>query len=48
MPDPNDYGIFCYDEWEDEFDDDGNQIRTAGNTYGVRYEELLAFVIATL
>ena len=46
--DPNDYGIFCYDEWEDEFDDDGNQIRTAGNTYGVRYEELLAFVIATL
>lgn len=42
------YGIFCYDEWKDEFDGDGNIIKAAGNRYGVRYEELLAFVIAAM
>jgi hypothetical protein len=29
-------------------DDDGNEVRPAGNRYGVRYEELLAFIIAAL
>lgn len=42
------YAIFCCDEWVAELDDDGNEIRPAGNRYGVRYEELLAFVIAAL
>lgn len=63
------YGILCYDEWDeqpevvetwgDEFDGDGNLIRTAGskvteayrpagNRYGVRYEELLAFIIGAI
>lgn len=61
--DANQYGIFCYDKWDDEFktheaelDKDGNiikpqrieKIRSAGESYGVRYEELLAFLIAAI
>ena len=63
------YALLCYDEWEetpekwyeweDEFDEAGklvrsagrelmHEYRSAGNRYGVRYEELLAFVIAAL
>jgi hypothetical protein len=54
------YAIFCYDEWnktpavEAILDESGNEIfpaqpeRLAGNRYGVRYEELLAFIIAAL
>ena len=67
---PDEYGMFCYDEWADEFEDvfeqvttidaDGNeivesrktgekiQIKKAGNRYGVRYEQVLAFVIAAM
>jgi len=54
----DDYGMFCYDEWGDEFenliDEAGNQtgkkkhIVVAGNRYGIRYEELLAFVIGAM
>jgi hypothetical protein len=44
--------LFCYDEWDEivEVDEDGNStiVRQAGNLYGVRYEELLAFIIAAL
>ena len=67
--DPNRYGLFCYDQWDDSFVDEvetqivienGEQIeksvptgkkileRAAGSRYGVRYEELLAFVIAAM
>jgi hypothetical protein len=52
--DPMRYGIVCYDEWDakpEEVDEDGIVIspaRDAGNRYGVRYEELLAFIIAAL
>ena len=46
--DANRYAIVCYDEWAAELDDDGNEIRPAGNRYGVRYEELLAFIISAL
>lgn len=42
------YALFCYDEWPDEFDDDGTLTIAAGNRYGVRYEELFAFIISTL
>jgi hypothetical protein len=40
--DPNHYGIFCYDEWEETPE------KPAGSRYGVRYEELLAFMMAAL
>lgn len=40
--DPMRYGIVCYDQWDAEND------RPAGDRYGVRYEELLAFIIAAL
>ena len=46
--DPVRYGILCYDEWTAELDEEGNEIRPAGNRYGVRYEELLAFIISAL
>ena len=46
--DPMHYGILCYDEWVDEFDEDGNIITKAGNAYGVRYDELWAFIISAL
>jgi hypothetical protein len=46
--DANHYAVFCYDEWQAEYDDDGNLIRKEGNAYGVRYEELLAFIISAL
>lgn len=34
------YGILCYDEWEE------NDVRSSGNRYGIRYDELWAFVTA--
>lgn len=43
-----DYSLFCYDQWEAEHDDEGNLIREAGDAYGIRYEELLAFALAAL
>lgn len=49
-----DYGILCYDEWDEQpeiVDEDGNvtqEYRPAGSRYGVRYEELLAFIISAL
>lgn len=46
--DPFRYGIVCYNEWDEEFDEDGNVTIAAGNRYGIRYEELLAFIIAAL
>jgi len=36
------YGLLCYDQWDAEED------KPSGNRYGVRYEELLAFIIAAL
>lgn len=46
--DANRYGLLCYDEWSDEFDEDGNQTKVAGNRYGIRYEQLLAFIISAV
>jgi len=48
------YAIICYDEWEASdavLDDNGTVVSPAvkaGNRYGVRYEELLAFIISAL
>jgi hypothetical protein len=48
------YGIFCYDEWEEQpesLKEDGSVLRPrapAGNRYGIRYEQLLAFIVAAM
>lgn len=36
--DPDEYGFYCYDEWEDE---NGNKV----GRYGIRYYELLTFIM---
>lgn len=42
---PMRYGFICYDEWEAELDPEtGAVIKPAGNSYGFRYEELMAFL----
>ena len=52
--DPMKYGMICFDEWEEQpetLDDNGSVIssyRAAGSRYGIRYEELISFVIAAL
>jgi hypothetical protein len=46
--DPSGYGLLSYEEWESERDELGNEIKSAGNRYGVRYNELLAFIISAL
>lgn len=52
--DPMRYAIICYDEWAAEeavLDEAGAVVtpaKSAGNRYGVRYEELLAFIVSTL
>lgn len=61
--DADQYAMFCYDEWEDEFetfdatlDDAGNEVepervvktKEAGDRYGIRYEELLCFIVAAI
>ena len=43
-----DYAMICYDEWDDEWDDEGNLISTAGSRYGIRYEELLCFIMSAM
>jgi hypothetical protein len=50
----NKYGMFCHDEW-DELEEVKNkngdiiqEYRPAGNRYGIRYEELLAFIISAI
>jgi len=40
--DPMRYGMVCYDQWE------ATEDQPAGNRYGVRYEELLAFIISAM
>ena len=48
------YALLCYDEWcetPEERDEEGNVVqeyRPAGSRYGVRYEELMAFIIGAL
>jgi hypothetical protein len=44
--DPTKYSMFCHDEWS-ETTEDGALINS-GDRYGVRYEELLAFIIAVI
>ena len=56
--DPMRYGAVCFDEWPDQFepvlDENGKPtaeqrlLVAAGNRYGIRYEQLLAFIISAL
>lgn len=47
--DPSEYGLFCHDVWEEVPAIDGEQNGSpAGERYGIRYEELFAFIIAAL
>lgn len=52
--DPNHYGVFCYDEWDASdaiLDKEGKVVvaaKQAGSSYGVRYDELFAFIISAL
>ena len=67
--DPYKYALFCFDSWDDKFEDvyeeqqveqeDGTvqtisvktgqrQILEAGDRFGIRYDQLLAFVISAL
>ena len=45
---PDDYAFYCYDQWEDQIDKEGNIVLPAGDRYGIRYDELLAFILAAL
>lgn len=42
------YGLLCFDEWEEVVGEDGVVITPSGNRYGVRYEELLCFIVSAL
>lgn len=39
-------GLLCFDEWGDEFNEEGNQTQVAGSRYGVRYSEAQAMEAA--
>jgi len=49
-----DYGMFCYDQWPEEpevVNDAGKIIKArvpAGGRFGLRYEELLSFIISAM
>jgi hypothetical protein len=42
------YAVLCFDKWPEELDDDGKVVISAGERYGVRYEELFAFILAAI
>ncbi|RTY23216.1 tail fiber domain-containing protein, partial [Morganella morganii] len=42
------YGIICNSKWDNIYDDEGRLIKEAGSRYGVRYDELLCFIIASI
>jgi hypothetical protein len=52
--DATDYSLLCYDEWDAQAEVLNNSgevsvpARVAGNRYGVRYTELLAFIIGAM
>lgn len=44
---PSEYAFLCHDVWEDIYDDDV-LVKEAGELYGVRYDELLCFIISAI
>lgn len=45
---PYEFGFICYDSWGDEFDDEGVQIRKAGDLYSFRMDQLNLFIVRGL
>lgn len=45
---PDDYGLFCFDKWDDVTDPNGNVLTKAGSRYGVRYSELIMFILSAM
>lgn len=45
--DPDCYAFWCYDEWSDSTDE-GGVFTPAGSRYGIRYDELLCFLMAAI
>lgn len=43
---PEDYAFWCHDTWDDERDAEGNVTITAGDRYGIRYDELSMFILS--
>lgn len=46
--DATNYGIVCYDEWDDTYDDQGNLVIEAGNRWGIRPDQCLFLESALL
>jgi hypothetical protein len=46
--DPMNYSLFSYEKWDSEYDEDGNITLEQGDQWGIRYEELLAFIISAI
>nr|WP_189337680.1 tail fiber domain-containing protein [Halomonas elongata] len=53
--DATQYGLFCYDEWKEQPEirdhETGNIVQEhlpSGSRYGIRYDQLLAFIIAAI
>ena len=44
--DANNYSMFCYDQWTTGSDETGDL--ETHDSYGVRYTELLAFIISAM
>jgi len=48
---PSEYGCNCYDQWDAEYKNvDGKEIEItpAGDRYGIRKEEILAFIVSSI
>lgn len=44
---PFDYSFICHEKWDDVYED-GVLVKQAGDRYGIRYSELLLFVMASV
>ena len=42
------YGVICDSTWDSIYDDEGELIKEDGSRYGVRYDELLCFIISSI
>ncbi|MGL5736931.1 MAG: hypothetical protein ACRCYS_18860 [Beijerinckiaceae bacterium] len=42
---PDDYAFLTLEQWPDVFNEDGDLVKEAGSLWGVRYEELMMFIL---